>query len=185
VGGVAEATAGFGLGVATSWTGIGAVAGGAVGIHGLDQVQAGFRELISGCRVDSFTSRGLQAAGVSRSTSNLMDAGISVVGSLGAGTPSAAKAAGGIRNIGYYEAGQSTMSAGEFAKYGEITNNVERGMARVADKGWLRSLFSGAGAPSQFFNTVPKGGTPLGWGGGGALGGIFNALSKSNCGCAN
>jgi len=82
-GGILEAGAGITLGVATSWTGIGAVAGGAVALHGADQAVAGFRQLWTGQATDSFTSSGLQAAGLSRTQANLVDAGISIVGTAG------------------------------------------------------------------------------------------------------
>jgi len=85
VGGVFEAAAGIGLGAATSWTGVGAVAGGVVAAHGLDQIQAGLRQAWTGEQPESLTSSGLEAAGMSRTAANLTDAGISVVGSLGAG----------------------------------------------------------------------------------------------------
>ncbi|MCS7338574.1 MAG: RHS repeat-associated core domain-containing protein [Verrucomicrobiae bacterium] len=89
VGGVFETAAGVGLAAATSWSGIGAVAGGAVALHGLDQIQAGVRQAWTGDQVDSLTSSGLQAAGVSRTAANLTDAAISIVGSFGAGTATA------------------------------------------------------------------------------------------------
>jgi hypothetical protein len=56
-----------------------------MGDHCLDQVQAGTRQAISGNHVDSFTSGDLQMLGMSQNAANLTDAGISIVGSLGAG----------------------------------------------------------------------------------------------------
>jgi RHS repeat-associated protein len=85
VGGVFEFAAGASLGIAASWTGVGAVAGGAVAVHGLDTIYSGFGTAINGSAVNSFTSQGLHAAGLSQNTANLIDAGISVVGSAGAG----------------------------------------------------------------------------------------------------
>jgi RHS repeat-associated protein len=85
VGGVFEFAAGASLGIAASWTGIGAIAGGAVAIHGLDTIYSGFGTAINGSTVNSLTSTGLHAAGLSQNTANLIDAGISVVGSAGAG----------------------------------------------------------------------------------------------------
>jgi len=76
VGGIAEVAVGVSVGAAASWTGIGAVAGGAVALHGLDTLQAGFRQMVSGEEKDTLTSSGLQALGLSRSTANLVDAGI-------------------------------------------------------------------------------------------------------------
>ncbi|MCW3840482.1 polymorphic toxin-type HINT domain-containing protein [Micromonospora yasonensis] len=90
VGGVAEAAAGVALGAATSWTGVGAVAGGAVAVHGVDVAISGARQLFSGEETSSFTSQGLQAAGVSKQNAELIDAGISIVGSAGAGVATSA-----------------------------------------------------------------------------------------------
>jgi hypothetical protein len=85
IGGVVEAAAGAALGAATSWTGVGAVAGGFVFVHGADVAATGLRQLISGQPESSLTSQGLQAAGVSPQTAELLDTGLSVVGSAGAG----------------------------------------------------------------------------------------------------
>jgi len=101
VGGALETVAGGALvlsGVATSEVGVGvpvAIAGGAVAIHGLDTTASGARTLWYGEEVDTFTSQGLQAAGMSRGTANLVDAGIGVVGSLGAGAGTRALSATG------------------------------------------------------------------------------------------
>jgi len=99
IGGGFEAFAGYTLaaasgafGVGTSPTGIGAVAGAAgvvggvaLGAHGVDTFQSGIRQMWTGKAVDSITSTGLQAAGMSPQAANLTDAGISLVGSFGAG----------------------------------------------------------------------------------------------------
>ena len=101
VGGILETAAGVGLtlaGVATSEVGVGipvAVAGAAVTAHGIDTTVSGLRTLISGERKDTLTSQGLQAAGVERNAANLVDAGISVAGTLGAGAAVRAPAAAG------------------------------------------------------------------------------------------
>ena len=91
VGGVFEVVAGGALiatGVATSEVGVGIVigAGGVlVAGHGIDTIVSGARTVWNGAPVDTLTSQGLQAAGMSRSTANLVDAGIGVAGTLGAG----------------------------------------------------------------------------------------------------
>ena len=111
----------------TGWTGSELWGGVAVALHGLDQVQAGLRQLFTDCNTRSFTSKGLQAAGLSPSTANLVDAGISVVGSAGAGLGAQAVRAGGIGNMVYYEIGQNTLSPSNYAKYGQIADReVER-----------------------------------------------------------
>jgi RHS repeat-associated protein len=171
IGGGFEAGAGVGLAIATGWTGIGAVAGGAVGLHGLDQLQAGLRQVFGSCRVDSFTSEGLRRAGLSRSAANTIDTGISIAGSLGAGTATQAIRAGGLENVGLYEVGQKTLSANDYARYGNIADPVERGGQIVADRGWPSALLRPEGL-SQYPKTVPQGLTPLARGGAGALGAL-------------
>lgn len=83
VGGVLEAAAGASGGAATSWTGVGAVAGAVVFVHGADVASTGLRQIISGEDESSLTSQAIQAAGVSKPTADLIDNGISVAGSLG------------------------------------------------------------------------------------------------------
>ena len=90
VGGAFEVYAGVSLvaaGVATSEIGIGVViaaAGVLVTAHGADTVASGVATMVSGEEVDTFTSQGLQAAGMTRTQANLADAGIGIVGTLGA-----------------------------------------------------------------------------------------------------
>jgi RHS repeat-associated protein len=90
VGGALETAAGVGLvavGAATSWTGVGigiGVLGGVIAAHGVDTVVSGVRTAATGAPVDSFTSQGLQALGMSRRGANLLDAGIGVAATLGA-----------------------------------------------------------------------------------------------------
>ena len=81
VGGATEATIGVGFAVATGWTGVGAVAGVAIALHGIDVAQAALRES------DTFTSQGLQAAGLSQGTANAISTGISGAAFIAAGSP--------------------------------------------------------------------------------------------------
>jgi RHS repeat-associated protein len=190
-GGIMETAAGVGLAVAAGWTGVGAIAGIAVGLHGLDQVQAGLRQLFGGCgSVDSFTSQGLQMMGLSRSGANIADAGISVVGSVGAGAAaqgiragaSVSQPADAMRRIVQYEIGQQTMSPASYVKYGKIADPVERGAQIAADRGGLaKGLIPEAGGLTQFPKTIPKGLTPLATGLGGAVGAAGTAVTR--CGC--
>lgn len=83
VGGVLEMAAGASGGAATSWTGVGAVAGAVVVVHGADVASSGLTQLWTGEQTSSLTSRGLQAAGMSRDNAELVDAGVSIVGSMG------------------------------------------------------------------------------------------------------
>jgi hypothetical protein len=179
IGGGFETAAGVGLAVATGWTGVGAVAGGAVGLHGLDQIQAGLRQLFTGCKTDSLTSTGLQAVGLSQSAANLVDAGISVVGSLGAGVGATASRAVGLANVPNYEVGMATLSPDKWAKYGQIADPVERGAQMLKDLG-PRALIDPSGS---FSKTIWMGGTPLANGAMGAAGAA--AAAGRSCACKN
>lgn len=72
---------GVGFGTVTSWTGVGAVAGGALALHGADVAQAAWRG------TDTFTSQGLQAAGLSQNTANAISTGITGAAYIAAGSP--------------------------------------------------------------------------------------------------
>ncbi|OJU35555.1 MAG: hypothetical protein BGN96_04830 [Bacteroidales bacterium 45-6] len=93
VGGVAQVAAGAAGGIASSWTGVGAVAGGVAVVHGADDLQAGIRQLWTGEKTESFTYKGIKAsaklAGASENTADNIatwsDIGLSFVGS-GAGS---------------------------------------------------------------------------------------------------
>jgi hypothetical protein len=137
LGGGLEAAAGYSLataGAGLSATGVGAIAGVPlagvgifVGAHGLDQVQAGARQAWTGNQVDSFTSQDLQAAGMSQNAANLTDAGISVVGSLGAGLATAPMRAATIAATDPLAAGLSSS---------EILNTWETGSQALNAADW-------------------------------------------------
>jgi RHS repeat-associated protein len=105
VGGALETVGGGALflgGCAASELGVGvpvAVAGGAVTLHGVDVTVSGFRTMWNGEQVDTVTSQELQEhTSLTRSQANMFDAGISIVGSLGAGAVTRAPAvASGLR----------------------------------------------------------------------------------------
>lgn len=117
VGGALETTAGAGLvvaGAATSELGVGiplAAAGVAVTAHGADVTVSGARTLWTGTEVDTLTSEGLQELGMERSTANLADAGISVVGSLGASAAVRAPAAAASTVDDLAQAGDDVVRA--------------------------------------------------------------------------
>jgi RHS repeat-associated protein len=81
VGGAAETGIGLGFGFVTGWSGVGALAGGAIALHGADVAQAAWRG------TDTLTSQGLQAAGLPQQTANAIDAGISGAAFIAAGSP--------------------------------------------------------------------------------------------------
>src|SRR4051812_39497264 len=59
-GGALEAAVGTAAGAATGWTGFGAIAGGAVALHGTDTTVAGLREVITGVEADTLTEFALE-----------------------------------------------------------------------------------------------------------------------------
>ncbi|WP_051197694.1 RHS repeat-associated core domain-containing protein, partial [Flavobacterium soli] len=83
LGGTLEAIAGTAGGAATSWTGIGAVVGGAVAIHGTDVAGTGLKQLISGEEESTLTSQAIQSTGVSQQNADAIDSTISIVGTGG------------------------------------------------------------------------------------------------------
>jgi hypothetical protein len=93
IGGAAEMTVGAVGGVAVSWTGIGALAGGAAVMHGADVTSSGLAQLWTGKETTTLTqqgiSKGLQAIGVSKPkaefSADIADAGIGILLSAGAG----------------------------------------------------------------------------------------------------
>ena len=66
---------------ASGWTGVGAVVGAAIALHGIDVAQAALQES------DTFTSQGLQAAELSQGTANAISTGISGAAFIAAGSP--------------------------------------------------------------------------------------------------
>ena len=83
-GGIA-AVAGFGSTVVDGPVGVGVgVFGVSVAGHGIDQTQAGFRQMISGIPTDSLTAIGLQKAGLSPTAAHVVDGVASIVGTGGA-----------------------------------------------------------------------------------------------------
>ncbi|RPI94809.1 MAG: toxin, partial [Chloroflexi bacterium] len=135
VGGAIEAVVGAELvvaGVATSEIGVGVLligAGALVAAHGADVAVSGARTMWNGTQVDTFTSQGLQAAGMSRTAANLTDAGISIVGSVGAGTATAAIKVSGIATTEPLAQGLSTP---------QILSRVESGSRALNNADYAR-----------------------------------------------
>ena len=193
IGGGFEVAAGIGLGIATSWSGIGAIAGGAVALHGLDQVQAGFRTAFTGQATDSVTSSGLQAIGVPQRAANIADAGISIVGSLGAGSATAsiraaqiaaadplANGLSTVQIITRYETGSKALNPADWKALGELTTTplakaamMEQGVDAAGQSYQLTTtLLQRLGTSVTLANT---GLTPLGYFGSGVLGATAGA----------
>ncbi len=152
-----------GVGAATSEIGIGipiAAAGVFVTAHGADVTVSGARTLWNGKPVDSFSSQGLQAAGVSRSNANLIDAGVSIVGTLGAGAVTRIPSVAAATRPATAGEGLVHLTTAESATAIGTSNTLGRGGTVYAGSASLAEA-SGAGItlrtgllPSQATNAI-------------------------------
>jgi RHS repeat-associated protein len=161
VGGLLEASVGVVGGTATSWTGVGAVVGGAVAVHGADVAGSGLSQLISGEDTSSLTSQAIQSAGVSKGTADAIDGGISIVGSGAAsGIAMNAKAATTVRVNTASEAAESTSSP---LTKGE-TKRIENAATRINEPiTVVGSRASGTATANSDWDYVIKNVNSKGW----------------------
>lgn len=138
VGGVFEVVAGTALATATGVTGVGLVAGIAVAVHGVDTIQSGLRQAFSGEQTDSFTSKGLQAAGMTQTQANLTDAAIGIVGSVGTSL-----ASNSLRGAGAMVHLTNEAAAANIVKEGVLRGNNFAGPASNATSGAMMTLQTG------------------------------------------
>nr|WP_255724382.1 putative toxin [Terrimonas ginsenosidimutans] len=132
LGGMLEMAAGAAGGVLTSWTGVGAVVGGAAVVHGADNTAAGFTQLFTGKETKTFTeqgiSKGLQATGVSEQTANTaagyIDGGLSIALSAGSGS---------VANTSKVVAGTETVAKtpAQLGKEGMTAAGIEQNTTRI------------------------------------------------------
>ncbi|KAI95293.1 FhaB [Rhodomicrobium udaipurense JA643] len=100
VGGVLEVVGGVAGAIITSETGVGAVVGGAVALHGIDDIQAGLRTAFSGQSTETFTQAATtdaaKALGASPEVAMGLGIGVDLVagGIVGGGGKAAVKGAG-------------------------------------------------------------------------------------------
>ncbi len=93
--GGAEAAVGYGFAGLSAETGVGIAAGVAVGLDGTDVAIAGYNAMANGVPQATLTSQGLQAVGVPQDWANGVDAGISVIGTMGVGAAARSSVLGG------------------------------------------------------------------------------------------
>ena len=84
-GGLAEAGIGGAFAMSSIGTGVGPLAGFALMAHGFDNYRAGMNQVFNNASSDPMTVRALQQTGLSHSQAHLVNDGISLFGSLGAG----------------------------------------------------------------------------------------------------
>ncbi len=186
VGGACEVVAGVCLGAATSWTGVGAVAGGAIAVHGADQIQAGLRQAFFDEHVDSFTSQGIQKGfGASQTRANQIDAGLSIVGSAYAGWFTASMKVAAIRAssteaanmsawrlLWKYDIGSQALSDARYLELGGTATSALEKAEKLSGPGvnFLKGLNLWKTGPTPLGN--------LGVGAGGAAGGGASLSSE-------
>jgi hypothetical protein len=158
IGGISEARNGISFGVATSWTGIGAVAGGVVTAHGIDTAIAGARQVWTGEWTQTGTSQALQTyVGLSTSDAEYYDSMASVVFSLGANAAATSK-------LGSLAAAErsvpSTLSTSAAATAGAIGAEVGGPVVNAKGVAYPRVLDPRTGepipAPPAGLSKVPK-----------------------------
>jgi RHS repeat-associated protein len=134
VGGLAEMVVGAVGGAATSWTGVGAVVGGAAVVHGADNFAAGLTQLFSGNSKQTFTeqgiSKGLQATGFSPQTANTVagytDAGVSIALTAGAGAAANGSKVGKVSKSASTTNSQGLGNPFKNSTLKEVRNNFEK-----------------------------------------------------------
>jgi RHS repeat-associated protein len=147
-GGTLECAWGVAFAMGTAVTGVGAAGGVLVALHGLDQVIAGARSLGSGRPEESVTEMALEKAGVPKAGARWIDAGISVVGTMGtsaistapriaaAGAEPAAQGMSTLQVLNAYDRGSRALNAADFAAMGaNATSAIAKAnmMARGVD----------------------------------------------------
>jgi RHS repeat-associated protein len=132
LGGAAEMVAGGAAILVPEPTMVTKVVGVAAVVHGSDQFSSGLMQLITGQDQSTLTSQGLQAAGMSKDHADLVDAGVSIALTGGAGalakTGQLSSAADATANAA--KAGNNTVYVSKTAdgvtQYAGITNNFAR-----------------------------------------------------------
>lgn len=146
VGGGAEAFAGGVFGFVTAETGIGAVAGGLVMVHGCDVMSTGFKEMWTGESQSSLTSQAIQATGVSRGTADKIDAGISVVGTLGTSYMTSAPRLAPTMTVANQTSDHIVLGLNAFGL--EQTAAQVGGRTLMSDSNWKTTLINALANPS-------------------------------------
>jgi hypothetical protein len=154
----------------------------------MDQALAGFRQMMSGQATDSLTSTGLQGLGMSKNAANLTDAGISVVGSLGAGIGTAGVRAAQIAATDPLAQGMSTWKILTQWEKGSVALTTEDfsalGGLETSPLAKAQMMAAGVNAAGETFSTstnflqeiaigtklIGTGLTPIGYLGSGVLG---------------
>lgn len=141
-----ESKFGFSFAVGTAETGVGIAAGVAVGLHGCDQASAGWMKMVTGRDYDTFTSRGMQGLGVPRDAANIVDAGMSIVGSAGIGIAARAGTVAGAEGSAINRVTTDFIGNAEVTSFGKV---VGRGTVDV--RSTINGIEKGVISPRNIF----------------------------------
>jgi hypothetical protein len=163
VGGVLEVVGGVAGGIITSETGVGAVVGGAVALHGIDDIQAGLRTAFSGQSTETFTQAATtdaaKALGASPGVAMGIGLGVDILagGVTGGGSKAAIKGAGLIDDAAKLankadDAAKLAGKADDAAKAGAKGDDA----ARLGGEGAKFGLATSTDYKATFFDAHPE-----------------------------
>lgn len=145
VAGVGEVIGGVALMAFAGWTGIGAVAGGAIVFDGLLRLGHSVSDAARGTTTDTWQSQGFQALGASRDTANRIDTGVNLVATVPVGVGGAAigavkastmlmksvNVAGGATVLDGAQAGARYVATGEHANPFMVDGLMKAGLSQT------------------------------------------------------
>jgi opine dehydrogenase len=143
IAGVGEVIGGVAVMAFAGWTGIGAVAGGAIALDGLLRLGHSISDAARGTTTDTWQSQGFQALGASRETANRVDTGLNLVATVPVGVGGAAigavkastmlmksvNVAGGVTVIDGAQAGTRYVATGEHANPFMVDGLMKAGLS--------------------------------------------------------
>lgn len=145
IAGVGEIIGGVAVAAFASWTGFGAVAGGAIAVDGFLRLGHSISDAARGTTTDTWQSQGFQALGASRDTANRIDTGLNLVATVPVGVGGAAlgalkastmlmktvNVAGGVTVLDGAQAGARYVATGEHAKSFMVDGLMKAGLSET------------------------------------------------------
>lgn len=145
IAGVGEIIGGVAVMAFAGWTGIGAVAGGAIALDGLLRLGHSVTDTVRGTTTDTWQSQGFQALGASRDAANRIDTGLNLVATVPVGVGGAAlgavkassmllkgvNVAGGVTVLDGAQAGTRYVATGEHATPFMVDGLMKAGLSQT------------------------------------------------------
>lgn len=145
IAGVGEVIGGVAVMAFAGWTGIGAVAGGAIALDGLLRLGHSVSDAARGTTTDTWQSQGFQALGASRDAANRIDTGLNLVATVPVGVGGAAigavkastmllksvNVAGGVTVLDGAQAGTRYVATGEHATPFMVDGLMKAGLSQT------------------------------------------------------